>query len=368
MMIGGNLFSPTRLKPPHSWQGSGIYASKYQNEQDGIAGCYLKEQGKIEKTIYSLLKKRIALKQLIKTLKKNSPEYDTCKKQILAVKILINTMYGTMGSPIFKSIYSLQGAADCTAMARRSIKHTRTVFEDENYECLYTDTDSVFVLDTLNNKEKIQQLANYITNIQKESFNIPLETHKLELEKSIKRMWFFKDDAGKYIKKHYIYVDEHDELTAKGLSVIKGNCSKLAQEYWNNVLSNEFVSNTFEWLEPEILLIELKRLAKADPTLLEKRYRVNPPETYKVREGKDEATGLNYQISKKFGVGEHWLVINKHIGPGKGNHYAPITMLKDKYGDAWVDRVCFEEYMSELSPFILPENRNKIHKTDRKRV
>lgn len=355
MMIGGNLFSilPKDSKEPY-WQGNNVYASVYQNSHEGVKGRYSRKQGKIEKIIYELLKERIANKD--------------DKQKSLAIKILINTIYGIMGSPKFKNVHNVISASDVTAMARRTILYSRTVLEEHGYEVIYGDTDSCFVRDPFNDLDKLKQVTQYIVQEQKKSMNIPHDLHEFKIECLVKRMWFFKDDDGKYIKKNYIYVDEHDEITAKGLQIIKGNCSKISQVYWDTVLTKQFIDNTFTWLEPEILLIELKRIAASNPELLVKRYRVNPPNTYKIKEGDDESTALGYQLSLKYGAGEHWLVINKKIGPGKSNHYATVNMLKDKYGDDWLDAVAFEEYMKELSPFVLPEKRNKIHKVDRKRL
>lgn len=368
MMIGGNLFSHTKIKPPQSWQGGGIYASIYQNDIDGVVGTYLKDPGNIERVVSSWMSTRLELKNAIKTTEVGSPEYIQYKRRILAQKICVNTIYGLSGAPMFKSIYNRTSASDCTAMARRTIKHTKTIFNELGYDVLYGDTDSVFVNDPTGNTARIEQIASEITKIQRKSMNVDCPFHKLELEKSIKHMWFFKKDDGMYAKKNYIYVDINDELTIKGLPVVRGDCSNLAKTYWDEILKPRFINNSFTWLKPEVLLIELKHIVKTRPHLLEKRYRVNSPDTYKVPDGKEESSALNYTIAKKFGLGEHWLIANKKIGPGKGKKYATMDMLKEKYGDSWVDSVLYEPYMSELSKFILPEYRKNIHKTDRARI
>jgi hypothetical protein len=88
------------------------------------------------------------------------------------------------------------------------------------------------------------------------------------------------------------------------------------------------------------------------------------PESYKIADGKDEATSIQYQIAKRYGNGEHYLIINSRIGPGKGNHYATLDELKSKYGDDWIKVVRLDEYMSDLKEFIRFNYRKKVKYDD----
>lgn len=355
MMVGGNLFSPANIKngEPY-WQGSGIYASKYQNTHEGIVGKYSKTQGKIEKVIYDLM------------IEKNKAKDNPSKR--LATKILINTMYGIMGSPKFKSVHNITSAADVTSMARRSILHTRTVLEDYGYELIYSDTDSVYINVKDNNLDRLQLVIKYIVSEQKKSMNIPCDLHDFKLEYIIKRMYFFRNDKNEFIKKHYIFVTDKDEIVVKGLSVIKGNCSQIAKIFFEDVIKQQILKNKYKPYNVEQLLKELKTFSLNKEKLLLKRYRVKSVGSYKIPEGKEESTSLSYFISKKYGAGEHWLVANKRIGIGKGVKYATMEELQTKYGKRWIDQVSFEKYLQDLSPFIKVEQRNSISKIDRKRI
>jgi DNA polymerase elongation subunit (family B) len=181
-------------------------------------------------------------------------------------------------------------------------------------------------------------------------------------------MWFFRDDDGNFIKKHYCYVKEDDKLVVKGLKVIQGDCSKVAKEFFVQTIKPKMLDNTFKLYKGETLLNELKDFIVGREHLLFKRYRVNDPSSYKIREGKEEATGIHYQIAKKYGRGEHHLVINKRLGPGKDVHYAKMDDLKAKYGEQWINQVIFEKYLEDLSEFIIVEDKKKLKKVDRKKV
>lgn len=352
MYMGGNLYSP--VKEGNGWCGSLLYPNIESNDEDGVTGTYSQEQGKIEKVIQWLFNQR-------KTFPKSDPRN-------LAYKIVLNTIYGISGSAKFKSVYNLTTASDCTAMARRSIKYARRIFMKNGYECIYTDTDSIYVKDPFNNEKKIMDLAEYISENQRKSFNVYIPTHKLAFESKIKRMYFFRDKDGKFIKKHYIYVTDEDKVVIKGINVKRGNCSRIAKEFFDCVIKKRILDNTFELYDPDILLEELKAFTMhGREDLLQRKYRTKDPSYYKIADGKDEATGLYYQIAKRYGMGCHYLVMNKRIGPGKGIHYATIDELKEKYGDHWIDQILFENYLNDLGEFVNYEKRN-FHKVDRKRV
>jgi DNA polymerase elongation subunit (family B) len=182
-------------------------------------------------------------------------------------------------------------------------------------------------------------------------------------------MYFFRDDKGVFVKKKYIYVTDDDKVKEKGLTIVKGNCCNIAKEFYVHVIKQKILDNKFKLYDPTDLLNELKQFSLGKEDMLQKRYRVTkPPEAFKVSEGKEESTALTYQISKRYGQGDHFLVINKRIGVGKGDRYCKIEELKERYGDNWIDQVCFERYMDDLSEFIDYKLRGRIHKTDRKRI
>jgi DNA polymerase elongation subunit (family B) len=348
--ISGNLFTPTK----DGWNGSIIFPSEITNEEDGIKGTYSKQQGEMEKLLIWLFKER-------KKIPKSDPRN-------LAYKIVLNVTYGITGCAKFKSIYNLTTASDCTALARRCIKYARYRFIKSGYECIYTDTDSIFIKDKFNNEEKILKLAQDISEEERKGFNIYSDTHNLALETKINKMWFFRDNNGKFIKKHYIYLNNKNELIIKGIKIKQGNCSKIALKFYEEQIKQKFISNTYQPYHASDLLKELKEYSIGKEELLLKRYRVDTPESYKISEGKEESTSIHYNISKKYGAGEHWLIINKRIGVGKGNKYCKLEELKDKYGEHYIDQICFEEYLKDLSEFIIWNERNKLHNVDRKRV
>lgn len=345
MFIGGNLYSPVT---EGGWNGSGVYPNMFANDIDGIVGRYNTVQGPIEKTIQSLFEKR-----------KTFPKSD---KRNLAYKIVINTAYGISGCSKFKNLFNLTTAADCTRMARRTIKHVRTMLEFNGYKLLYTDTDSVYILDPLHDKDRLDAVCKFISATQRRSMNIKVDSHNLAFESKIKRMYFFRDDKGEFIKKHYCFVTDKDEPIIKGIQAKKGTASPLAKLIVEEVVKPMMIRGE-PLVHPFDFWFDIaKQYAMKNPDLLTKRFRVWPLSTYKIAEGKDEATAIHAQISKRYGEGEHYLIINSRLGVGKGNHYATLNELKEKYGPAWIETVKLNEYLGDLREFIEWKDRRRIKK------
>lgn len=346
VVIGLNLFSPSIT----GYNGRGIIPPITVNDRDGIRGVYDRTPGKVEQTFHLMYNERVKLQK--------AGEYS---KQ-LARKIILNTGYGLLGSKVHESVYNRTAAADCAAAARRINKHGRTVLESEGYEVLYGDTDSYIIVDPYDDKEKVITLAKKITDVQRRSFNVPVETHKLDLEKELKWVYFLRNDNGEFIKKCYIFVDENDQLTSKGTKIVKGDCSKFSVMLFNKYIKPKIMrGESIIFSAEEIYSMAVDEI-EDNVDLLVKRYRVKEPEEY----GSD--TCIQYQISKRYGSGEIYLIPNRRIGAGKGKKKATVEELKEKYGSDWVKQVTVGSYVEELKHFIKPEERKLIEKLDKKRI
>jgi len=349
MFIGGNLYSPVHSSRD-GWSGSGVFHTLVDGEEDGIRGKYSRRRGPIEQAILDLYNMRVSIKDSMKSMSYGSTEYILADRKQYAIKIVINTMYGISGSPLFKNVYNLVTAADCTSMARMAIKHARQYLTDKGFECLYTDTDSVYVRDPYHNKDYITYIAKEITRLQRESFNIDIESHDFEIESHIKRMYFFKNDKGKFNKKLYLYVTDDDKANPKGIPIVKGNVSPLAKEIFEKeiepkALSGEPIVGDLETIESYI-----REYVTVDS--IKKRYRVDEPSAYK------NTTSIQAQISAMYGPGEHWLIPNTKVGAGKGIKYGTLEEISS-YGDV-LEFVDIRKYIGELKHFIEWDQRKRI--------
>ena len=117
-----NLFGPscTCCTKEEKYHGGGIF--------DEVQGHYCnKKLHPITETVKMLYNLRLQYKK-----EKNPKQF--------SIKIIINTIFGASSNPIFKNLFDLKGASDCTYFCRKSIKHAREVFSKKGYDVLYTDS------------------------------------------------------------------------------------------------------------------------------------------------------------------------------------------------------------------------------------
>lgn len=361
MFIGGNLYSKYKpqeitggLFPKENdyWDGGEIYGVG----KNKIQGKYSRKQGKIESTLKKFYDLRVQIKKDMKKLGKKTDEYKYLNKKQYAIKILINTMYGISGSECFSSVYDLQTASDCTAMARTSIIYARGKLLEHGYDVIYSDTDSAYVVDVFKDKKRLESICRAISKKQINSFNIKIDSHDFEIEnkKPFKKMWFFKNDKGRYNKKHYMIQTFDDEIKVKGLKIIKGDCSSLSKKVFKDYIIPHFKASEGDfYITPTKLLQWIKSVAESENKLLEKRYRVNDKSSYK------SMSCIQAQISMRYGAGEHYLIDNKYIGAGKNKKKATLKELKRSFGEEWLKAVNLNEYLKELNAFVKPNQRKK---------
>lgn len=306
-----------------------------------IKGRYCKrEQGQIE----HLIKKFFLLR---KEYKKNKDD----REQV--VKIIINSLYGVSGSPIFKSLYNLNTAQDCTALGQQCIKYAIGKFETNGYICLYTDTDSVYVeIPEGKTEHDCIELSKQISKDLSNFFPFPWEEFNLKLECKIKYIAFFKDGSGEYKKKHYLYVTEDDKLTVKGLPIVKKDCSKLSKHIFTKYIKGFIKEKHKHKFSKSEIDKFIKDELELDKSLLHKQFSIKPKDHYK------NNTSIQALIFDKYGEGEHHLIRNKKIGVGKGVKYcSPKEAAHLHFTDFDLSGV-----YKELDAFITREENLKLER------
>lgn len=274
MNMGGNLFSVVDPRDPHAWHGGKIFVpiedAQDEDGKDGVTGYYSRTPGKIENTLADLYNGRQAIK---KEQRQRESEIAICvmlgRKEI-AYKIVLNTAYGIVGSPIFKSVYNRTTAADCTAMGRLATKHARSYLTDNGYLCLYTDSvtgDNSFTF-RHNGERKVMSFTDFhryvMTNIKHQydgdekrgrfifldSIETPSMDNNLIVEwkrveylyahKTDKRIWKLKTQYGEVS-----VTEDHslmDVKSQKGLHQVKPLDAKRCI-YYNGINNPDMISH-----------------------------------------------------------------------------------------------------------------------------
>jgi len=263
-------------------------------------------------------------------------------KREYPLKIMMNSIYGIVGSPTFASVYDFNRAYDICSIGQQIIKGLADKFISAGFNVVYGDTDSVMV-ETKGKHEEVQKiLLEYKEDLDK-FIPFPQDTFVFQIEDRMKKLWFFKDKTGKFLKKTYLYINDKDQVKMVGGDIKKDGASHLSQIIYEkhivprikNGESIQFGETRLrEWVVAEI---------KINPRIVARTFNIREPSEYA------GTTSLQYQIATVLGSGAHELVCNTKIGRiGKGKKYATL----EEAVNLGIDDIDLSKTWKELRIFI----------------
>ncbi|MFB6180289.1 MAG: DNA polymerase domain-containing protein [Candidatus Nanohalobium sp.] len=141
--------------------------------------------------------------------------------------VLHNSFYGYLGYNGARW-YSREAAEATTYMGREYIEETIEMAEEDGYEIVYGDTDSVF-LKKDNIKEDIHEF------LEKVNSELP-EFMELEFEGYFRRGFFTSKDSGEGAKKKYALIGEEGGMKITGFEQVRRDWSPIAKRAQKEVL------------------------------------------------------------------------------------------------------------------------------------
>jgi hypothetical protein len=320
----GNLCSPAKENEKY-WDGNNYYK---------LDGKYNKDtQGKIETALKEIFLERLKAKK----------EKDIPKDK--SYKIVINSFYGALGNPVFKSIYNRNSASDTTSIVRTWMKKLAKSLAEAGYECLYGFTDSIFIKipDKLNKKDAMKEIDLFLKEAL-DNMPFPMDTFKMGIEEEIKMIWFVAKNC-------YLFVTQDDKVKYKS-TLLNTNTPaavmKLFEEYMKPIIIQKLdIPFTYKELEQQ-----LKLVIEKDISLAAQEHKVTELSEYKSH------TSLQYQISEKHGEGRHLLIPNrKGVGVGLSKHTKKkagvrhCTIKEFKDNNLTISDIDLTHLLSHLKPF-----------------
>ena len=331
------------------WSGGKLFKT------DGIYND--KEQGKTEQLIKKMYEDRIRFK------KTNDPRQ-------YSLKIQINACYGLLGSPPFLHLYNKTAASDVTKLGRQWIKYARNKFFEAGYNVIYTDTDSVYIVDHINNKDKILEIKSNIINDIKSSVPFPYNGFDMSIDAEISDIYFYKgevkdkatdsemDEYDKinkpkgFLKKNYIYVTKSGKVKVKNLGVVKKSLSALSRKLFNDVIIEKIKNDKVGTFSEHFIKSAAYNLLEKDLDLSAIRFNIKPFNSYKLE------SQMQAQISKLHGNGIKFMIPvikdifegNKLITVGKDKKY--ILLDDFKRLKISIDKIDLSRVWAELNYFI----------------
>ncbi|KLO21881.1 hypothetical protein X275_08305 [Marinitoga sp. 1197] len=247
----------------------------------------LKKEGIIPALIKFFLKERLYYKELKKNTDPDDPNYVIYDIKQYNYKILLNSIYGVLGTDNF-ALHDTRIYLAILAAARSALRfvnnelnnhHFKNIFINGRYidfktKVLYSDTDSSFnhiECDEKLNKKDIFEIGNFLTNYINESISKKLITKftkekiectlNMEVDKIYKRVRFFG------VKKRYFGYDFDRKIITHGVEIVR----KDTPDILKNILSSLFLKALDNELKMDDFIFyynELKKLPLEDIAII----------------------------------------------------------------------------------------------------
>lgn len=205
-----------------------------------------------------------------------------------AIKILMNSFYGVMGTPGCRFYHSdLPGAV--TGTGQWVLKTTRKYLEENGYEVIYGDTDSVFVClkkeEITKSDEAPQRIVHELNGFFRDTIQVRFGvTSRLELEFEKHFTRFFLPclrGGGESAKKRYAGIIEKDgreELVITGLEFVRSDWTRFARDLQYELFQRIFHDREVDaWLKTKVA--DLKHHVY-DQDLVYRKRLTKPPKEY----------------------------------------------------------------------------------------
>ncbi|MBM3281794.1 MAG: hypothetical protein FJY86_00435 [Candidatus Diapherotrites archaeon] len=230
IMISHNI-SPDALNCTHNVCKEG------ENKSPNGSWFCTQKKGLFTSVIERILDQRIEVQKQMDALPKKDPQQVFLKARKQALKIVLNSFFGTLAYPRFRW-YSRDSAQAITAWARHYIRQTLKWAEEDGYTPVYGDTDSAFVLLPRNKTEN--DIKKFV---EKVNAKLPGRM-ELEFEGLYKRGLFVTRKEGHVAKKRYALADNENALTIVGFEYVRRDVSIIARETQKKVLHEILVNGT----------------------------------------------------------------------------------------------------------------------------
>jgi DNA polymerase I/DNA polymerase-2 len=183
-------------------------------------------KGFVPAIIENLIRKRIEVKRKMKLLDHHTVEYKYLHNRQYALKILANASYGYYAYSGSRW-YSRICAKSIASWGRYYIQKVIKMAEDEGFEIIYGDTDSLFLKNM--QKKNIEEFL--------ESVNASLpETMELDFDGVYESGIFVPTKIGTPAKKRYALLDKNEKMLIRGFEKVRRDWSEIAKKTQEKVL------------------------------------------------------------------------------------------------------------------------------------
>ena len=343
------------------------------NDKFKVRGYYdIRKQGVLEQDVLLKLKRRFAIKRMLKEYKKTGEHFiqppdelkefipggeltdaiiDFLKGMEYAIKIFLNALYGAARTKTFEQIYSKNCGWDCCWIGQQIHEYVDIFFRERGFKLVGGFTDSWFIeYKEGYTKDDVMQLASECMNELKKYMPFPADTHVIAYECFIDYVVYHYDDKKKeYKKNNYAMIrDDIPKVKIVGFPIMKSNATRLGILVFRKYLDGLAMQKKRIKFERDFIEKCIREELEKDITLAAVNVSCNKAHTYK-------GNCLQKQVSLGYldGLdGSLQIIKNKRYGKvGVGKKYCTVKEAIDcklTYEDLILDKV-----WNELDPFIL---------------
>ena len=274
-------------------------------------------QGFFPELVEELVEERYELKSRLDEFEEGSKEHSSIYNRQEAEKILANSFYGYLGYNGARW-YSRESAEATTCLGRKYIQDTIEKAEEEGFEIVYGDTDSVFL-----SKEDIrEEIDGFLEAINSELPGFM----ELEFEGYFKRGFFTSTDSGEGAKKKYALLSEDGSMKITGFEQVRRDWSPIAKRTQEKVLEkvlNEEIEEAAELVKETIERIKEGEVPLEDLRIYSTL--TKPPEEYDSTAPHVEAVERARERGDEI---EPETTVGYVIGRGSGNISSRAELVK----------------------------------------
>jgi DNA polymerase elongation subunit (family B) len=200
-----------------------------------------KQAALLPSIVQELIKRRVYLRQFLKTEQSDSILYSICEARLSILKQILVCLYGTSGS-IWNRYSNVRIFEEINKLARQILLQTKDIVQGAGFELIYADTDAVFLKKKDATKEEFEEIKNVIA--KETGLDLTLEFYYKYLV-----LLYIEADDKMEAKKHYFGLTYDGQLITRGIDTRRHDSPTFIKEFQKTLLSVLFGCNTAEEVE-----------------------------------------------------------------------------------------------------------------------
>jgi DNA polymerase elongation subunit (family B) len=190
------------------------------------------EKGLLPLVLEKVLNRRIFFRNLQKSFSVDTDEWNWCEQRIDTLKNILVSLYGTSGS-FWNRFANVKTFEEINRLSREILIRTKDIVQENGFELLYADTDSVFLKKIGARIEDYENVKNTLAS----EIGIPIS-----IEQHYKFLVLLPLEASERMEalKHYFGMTQSGEIIARGIEIRRHDAPNFIKEFQTELLYTLF--------------------------------------------------------------------------------------------------------------------------------